>query len=45
LSTDIDLHEQFANADSLDFDNVFDKVSTQEFNIPQSRDVGEYAVK
>ena len=39
------LHDQFANADSLDFDNVFDKASTQEFNIPQSRDVGEYAVK
>jgi hypothetical protein len=35
----------FANADSLDFDNVFDKKPTQEFDIPQNRDIGEYAVK
>ena len=39
------LHEQFANADSLDLDNVFDKASNREFNVPQSRDIGECAVK
>ncbi|KAF8802423.1 DUF1000-domain-containing protein [Phlegmacium glaucopus] len=35
----------FANNASLDFDDVSDKTPTQEFNVPQSRDVGEYAVK
>jgi len=35
----------FANADSLDFDNIFDKTPAQEFSVPQSRDIGEYAVK
>jgi len=35
----------FANEASLDFDDVLAKLPTQEFNVPQSRDVGEYAVK
>ena len=39
------LHEQFANKASLDFDDVLDQVPTQEFNVPQSRDVGEYVVQ
>jgi len=34
----------FANTASLDFDDVSDMTPTQEFNVPQSRDVGEYAV-
>lgn len=36
---------QFANQPSLDFDDIVDKTPTQEFEIAQSRDVGEYAVK
>ncbi|KAF9024915.1 DUF1000-domain-containing protein [Hymenopellis radicata] len=35
----------FANEDSLDFNDVSDKTPLQEFDIPESRDVGEYAVK
>ncbi|KAE9403604.1 DUF1000-domain-containing protein [Gymnopus androsaceus JB14] len=35
----------FANADNLDFQDVSDKTPTQEFDIPQGREVGEYAVK
>jgi len=35
----------FANEPSLDFDDIFDKIPAQEFNVPQSRDIGEYAVK
>lgn len=36
---------QFANQPSLDFDDVADKTPTQEFEIAQSRDVGEYSLK
>ncbi|EGN99037.1 hypothetical protein SERLA73DRAFT_181814 [Serpula lacrymans var. lacrymans S7.3] len=35
----------FANEQSLDFDDVNDKSPTQEFDIAQGREVGEYAVK
>lgn len=35
----------FANQPSLDFDDVADKTPTQEFEIAQSRDVGEYSLK
>jgi len=34
----------FANEDNLDFEDVTDKRATQEFNIAQAREVGEYAV-
>lgn len=36
---------QFANEDNLDFDDVSDKTPTQEFDVAQGREVGEYAVK
>jgi hypothetical protein len=39
------MSSQFANQPSLDFEDVFDKTPTQEFEIAQSRDVGEYSVK
>ncbi|KAF8076225.1 DUF1000-domain-containing protein [Lyophyllum atratum] len=35
----------YANAASLDFDDISDQKPTQEFDIPQGREVGEYAVK
>jgi len=35
----------FPNEDSLDFDDVTDKKPVQEFNVVQSREVGEYTVK
>lgn len=35
----------FANEDSLDFEDASDKTPTQEFDVPQGREVGEYAVK
>ncbi|KAG7450968.1 DUF1000-domain-containing protein [Guyanagaster necrorhizus] len=35
----------FANEDALDFEDVNDKMPIQEFNVVQSREVGEYAVK
>jgi len=35
----------YANEDALDFNDVSDKKPIQEFDIPQSRDVGEYVVK
>jgi hypothetical protein len=35
----------FANEANLDFDDVNDKIPTQEFAVPQGRDVGEYALK
>ncbi|KAF9469042.1 PITH domain-containing protein [Collybia nuda] len=35
----------FANEASLDFEDVADKNPTQEFNVAQGREVGEYAVK
>jgi len=35
----------YASEEILDFDSVRDKKPTQEFDIPQSRDVGEYSVK
>jgi hypothetical protein len=36
---------QFANQENLDFDDIEDKTPTQEFEIAQGREVGEYAVK
>ncbi|KIK94222.1 hypothetical protein PAXRUDRAFT_26008 [Paxillus rubicundulus Ve08.2h10] len=35
----------FANESSLDFNDVYDKPPTQEFEVAEGRDVGEYAVK
>ncbi|KAG8909861.1 hypothetical protein FRC02_007539 [Tulasnella sp. 418] len=35
----------YANADSLDFDDITDAKVTQEFDVAQSREIGEYAVK
>ncbi|KAL0063704.1 hypothetical protein AAF712_009396 [Marasmius tenuissimus] len=35
----------FANEDNLDFSDVADKSPTQEFHVPQGREVGEYSVK
>jgi len=35
----------FANESSLDFNDVQDKTPTQEFEVAEGRDVGEYAVK
>ncbi|KAJ3744212.1 galactose-binding domain-like protein [Lentinula detonsa] len=35
----------FANEDNLDFQDVADRKPTQEFDIAQGREVGEYAVK
>jgi len=35
----------FANESNLDFDDVSEKTPTQEFDIPQGREVGEYVVK
>jgi hypothetical protein len=36
---------QFANEDTLDFNDVADRKATQEFAIVQSREIGDYAVK
>ena len=36
---------QFANSPNLDFDDINDQTPTQELVVPQSRDVGEYALK
>jgi len=35
----------FANEASLDFEDAADKLPTQEFDVAQGREVGEYAVK
>jgi len=35
----------FPNEESLDFDDVTDKMPVQEFVVPQSKEVGEYSVK
>ncbi|KAG9047950.1 hypothetical protein FS837_001134 [Tulasnella sp. UAMH 9824] len=35
----------YVNEDGLDFDDVADKQPAQSFDIPQSREVGDYAVK
>jgi len=35
----------FANEESLDFDDISSRKCIQEFDIPQSSEVGEYAVK
>ncbi|KAG1726264.1 galactose-binding domain-like protein [Suillus paluster] len=35
----------FSNQPSMDFNDVSDKVPVQEFNIPQDRNIAEYAVK
>ena len=36
---------QFANDMNLDFDDAADRVPTQEVNIVETRQVGEYAIK
>jgi hypothetical protein len=36
---------QFANEMNLDFDDAADRVPTQEVNIVETRQVGEYAIK
>ena len=36
---------QFANEMNLDFDDAVDRVPTQEVNIVETRQVGEYAIK
>jgi len=35
----------FSNEDSLDFQDIADKTSTQEFAVAQGREVGEYALR
>ncbi|EJD06680.1 DUF1000-domain-containing protein [Fomitiporia mediterranea MF3/22] len=35
----------FANEDNVDFSDIAEKEPHQEFAVPQSRDIGEYAVK
>jgi len=35
----------FSNEGNLDFDDVTDKIPTQEFDVAQGREVGEYVVK
>lgn len=39
------VNPKFANQDNIDFSDIADKHPDQEFHIPESRDVGEYAVK
>lgn len=39
------LLHQYANEPSLDFGDIADKVPTQEFDVAQGREVGEYALK
>jgi hypothetical protein len=36
---------QYANEASFDFEDVAEKNPTQEFDVAQGREVGEYAVK
>lgn len=36
---------QFANENTIDFEDIVDRVPTQEFDIPQGREVGEYQVR
>ena len=36
---------QFANENTIDFEDIADKAPTQEFDIPQGREVGEYQVR
>lgn len=36
---------QFANENNIDFDDIADKTPTQEFNVPQGREIGEYQVR
>ena len=45
LLLSISLLFQFANAQTLDFDDINDETPTQELGIPQSREVGEYSLK
>lgn len=37
--------DQFANEENFDFEDAVDKTPTQEFDVAQGREVGEYAVK
>ena len=36
---------QFANENNIDFDDIADRTPTQEFDVPQGREVGEYQVR
>ena len=36
---------QFANENTIDFGDIVDRAPTQEFDIPQGREVGEYQVR
>jgi hypothetical protein len=40
-----DARLQFANENTIDFEDVADKTPTQEFDVPQGREVGEYQVR
>ncbi|KAF9790284.1 DUF1000-domain-containing protein [Thelephora terrestris] len=35
----------FANENNINFDDIVDKTPTQEFDVPQGREVGEYQVR
>jgi hypothetical protein len=39
------LPSQFANQEDMDFEDIEQKTPTQEFEVAQGREVGEYAVK
>jgi hypothetical protein len=36
---------QFANENNIDFDDIAERTPTQEFDVPQGREVGEYQVR
>ena len=36
---------QFANENTIDFEDIVNRAPTQEFDIPQGREVGEYQVR
>jgi len=36
---------QFANENTIDFEDIVDRAPTQEFDVPQGREVGEYQVR
>lgn len=36
---------QFANENNIDFNEIADRTPTQEFHVPQGREVGEYQVR
>lgn len=41
---DVNVGEQYSNAENLDFSDVVGRKPTQEFNVVQGREVGEYHV-